>query len=639
MNRIANSALALLLLLAGARVAAQVHITPETPISGAGEVQFGYFGGNALNSGSNNSVFVGIDAMFQGYYRDPRIVTFSFAPNWRWDHDSALDQTGTLGSEGLSASLHFLNGSSIPLSITYTLDRNVNTNLTGGTLPVNITSSGLSQNFNISWTLQKRELGRKPKWPTLALGFGKGSSDSSISGINAPSLDTGSTSYFANAAYEVLGFRLNATYNRQDHTMTSPDLLGIGTPSSTSSRSDGESVSISRNLVRNTTVGATYSRSNGTVEVVDAPSKQNYETANAQINSTPFTRLSLYGNANYSSNVAAQTILTVLAPGGSGSSGSTTSVPQLLLSTGRQFEAGAGGDYYISKSFQVLANGSHLNSEVEGGVDLDDNVYSAGLLYTHKVARGIMVLTYDPAYYILSETAQSLELSLPEVKMHGLINAGNGRYVRRFGRWFGQGGFSYTHSHTDEPAPVPLISSSLSANATASTLIAHQWNFSGTWALTHSDYANANSSLANSISGSIGNRTWSFMGQYQFNSGYSISTPVGLIPLTGTTTIPNPSVLSTFYSNNNGFSVSVSYSRRRFRVAGTYSQTGANVQTPVELVTTSNTSFETVATYKLRRIDIRGGFRRFTQNVSSNSLLDQTSYTYYVSIVRPFRIF
>jgi hypothetical protein len=651
-----KAAMVLAVVLATGSLWGQKMVTPETAMTGNGELEVGYAGGSgSVADSGQNSVYVGLLGSFLGYYQDPRILTFNVAPNWRWDNDSNVDTSFGSNNESVLTSLRFLGGSDLPLTLNYDINRLTTASLTGGEVPITVRSRGLNQNLNVNWSIHKHELNKADFWPTLMLSYGKGWSDNSVSGVEAPTLSSNSETFLAQSLYQIAGFHLTGTFTHQDVTQNNADLLDLGLATHTESKSQSESVAINRTFFKNTSVAASYTTSKGDVDVENAPSNTSFDSGNASVYSNPWKPLSLSGTVNYVSNESGQ-LLTSLATGSpppTSGSGSGGVVPQLLLSTGRELDENANATYILSQSWQLLGGATRLQSDLYSGVKLDNDNFFGGVLFSHRVGRGFLSLAYTPGYFTVDEYVTADDAQ-QQVKVQGLMNAGQVHYVRQIGRWRGNGGFSFSQSNISQPTVVPLVSRSISGNLSASTQIAHEWSFTGTWVTAWSAYAGADNSLSNSVSASIGNRTWNFMGQYQYNSGYAAATPFGLVPTTGTTTgatsfwPPSPpsggttdtsSVLSAFYTTADGFAASASYRLRRLQITGTFTHTGANVTGPLQLVNSGTSTVNALAEYRFRRIRIRAGFLRFGENVSGNNGLNQTYNTYYVSLIRPFHVF
>jgi len=649
-----KAAMVLAVVLAAGSLWAQKWVAPETAMTGNGEFEFGYAGGSSTvaNSGQN-SLYVGLLGSFLGYYRDPKILSFNVAPNWRYDNDSNVDTSFGSNNENVFAGLHFLNGSSAPLTINYDISRITTANLTGGEVPITVRSNGLNQNLTFNWSIHKHERNKADQWPTLTLSYGKGWSDNSVAGVEAPAFSADSSSFTALSAYQIAGFHLTGSFIHQDITQNTPDLLNLGLTTHVESKSQSESVTVARKLFKNTSAQAGYTNSKGDVDVLNTPSNTSFQSANASVNSNPITRLNLNGNVNYISNESAQ-VLSSLATGTPPTTGGTGGVvPQLLLSTGRELYETLNSTYFLSQSWQLLGSAARDESDLYTGLKIDNDNFSGGILFSHIVGGGFLSLAYTPGYYTVDERVAS-DGTQVQVKIQGLMNGGQARYARRVGRWRGTGGFTYSQSNINQPTVIPLVSRSISGNLTASTLIAHEWNFTATYVIAQTNYAGANGSLSNSFSGTIGNRTWNFMGQYQFNSGYTVSTPFGLVSSTGTTTTggtsndettttdagaPKSILLGQFYTTGDGFSCSAAYRRRRLAVTATYAQYGANITSPLQNVNSGGSTLSALAEYRFRRIRIRGGFVRFAENISSNRGLNQAYNSFYVSLIRPFHVF
>jgi len=623
-------------LMVASRLQAQIKAAPNTYMTGNGSFLAGYSGGNSYDA-STHSLLFGLNGSFYGVYEDPRILSFTFNPNWVWDHDSAERLASDTGDEGVFTSVHFLNGSWLPLTVNFSVLRLTTASLSGGLNPITVDSTGLDKTLSLIWSLHKHQPGKKDRLPPLTLSFIRSSSDNRVSGILAPELTSKNTTFSATSSYTLSGFHMNGMYIHEQLEQNTPDLLNLGVPTTTSSTTQTESLGLSRTFFGNTSLSANYGASQGDVTIAGQPYKVNSMNANLTVNSNPLPRLNLNATGGYVSNVSAQTLLG-LATGTLTSSTSTTTgeVPQLLLSTSQETDAATSATYMAARGLQLFVGASFDHSGLEEGIVVGDQTYGAGLIFMHTLAKGFLTLTVTPEYFTVEETINSSGANAPPFKIHGPIFSGATRYTRRMGRWQANAGLTYTQSNINEELPVPLVSRALAANLSMATRFWHEWNFTGTYTLSKTSLVGANGSLANTFSGAFTNRTWSFMGQAQFSSGYTVPTGLGLLSLEGAAL---PGAILTLYQNTNGYAVGGAYTRRRLQLTASYSQAGANVQTEVKPVITANSSLDLSMTYRFRRVSFRAGYRHWTLNSSSSTGLHQLATSYYLTLIRTFHLF
>jgi len=359
-----KAAMVLAVVLAAGSLWGQKWVAPETAMTGNGEFEFGYAGGNSTVANSGlNSFYVGLLGSFLGYYRDPRILSFNVAPNWRYDNDSNVDTSFGSNNESVLAGLHFLNGSSMPLTMNYNVNRLTSADLSGGQVPITVRSRGLNQNLNFNWSIQKHERDKVDRWPTLMLNYGKGWSDNSVAGLEAPAFTADSSTFSALSMYQIVGFHVSGGFLHQDITQNTPDLLNLGLPTQTKSKSQSETVTVTRKLFKSTTAAASYNTSKGDVDVLNTPSSTSFDSANASVNSSPWKALNLNGNVSYISNEAHQALSSLATGTPPTTNGSGGVVPQLLFSTGREVDGAANGTYFLSQSWQLLGTAARDQSE------------------------------------------------------------------------------------------------------------------------------------------------------------------------------------------------------------------------------------------------------------------------------------
>jgi hypothetical protein len=198
-----------------------------------------------------------------------------------------------------------------------------------------------------------------------------------------------------------------------------------------------------------------------------------------------------------------------------------------------------------------------------------------------------------------------------------------------------QGAFSITHSNASLGAAAATITDAYSGTGSARTRLRYTWSLLLFGTVTKSLVPGSNGNLNDVFSAQIGNRTWTFSGQYQRNSGYFLFVNSGIsLPVATTVAGVRP-----LYSTSQGFSASASYSRRRLILLASYSHTGGTFDTITVPTDTTNSYLEARAYYKFRKLDFQAGFRRLTQSASINNALNQTSRGYWVSVVRQFHAF
>ena len=615
--------LALVALGAGQAAWSQVQPIPELPITGNGTFGVGYAGSSGSGSAGGqsaagtNSVFVLTDATVDGFYHDPRFLRFTLTPNFHWSHDSEVTQALNNQNEGMGASVQFLSSSSTPVYFQYNLIRISTANLAGGSVPISVAATGLSQTFSLSTTLHHLT------WPTLSFNVSKGESHSNVEGVNLPENTASNFNYGVSSSYSLLGFRLNGGYTHSSIEQSTPDLLNLGVPQNSQLQQGTETASVQRNLPWHSNLDLHYSHSDEDTVLSGINLQQTYDTANGFFYSTPTPRLSVSASASYNSNVSGELLAQVL-------SGSVTNAPTPVQTTGRELSLGASASYVLGHGFQALANAEQTQSH-GAGVEVTFDSAGGGLGYTRMLFRGRFSASYSPEYYTIRQT----QAGSPNLTSSGLLNNGTATYARRVGRWFATANFNYSRMSAYEQFINPVASQSLMGTATASTRLAHEWNLTAGMTLTDASYAGINGRLAASVYGSLANRTWTFTLQDNFGHGYTVASPLGLQPITTPTIL----VLQTYYSTSQGVSGTVNYNRRRLTITGTVTDSFADVATPTGPVNTGNLNLEATLTYKFRRLDCRAGFRRWNQSASTNGGLNLGVQSYYFEVFRRFHLF
>ena len=613
----------MILLMWAAHATAQLQVLPQMPITLGGTVSAGYAGGSGAalggQSSSANSLTLGTNADLNGYYYDPKFLQFSASPRFTWDTNGGAAESAATRDrdDGVITTVDFLQDSKVPVHFTYGLSQTTTTTLSGGATPFTVAASGLSQNYAVATSLRPANL------PQLNVTYSHTWSDTSVTGVDTPTAYTSNDFLNVFSNYRRWGFQLSGNYSRTSNDSTTQDLLNLGVPfAPSSSTSQSENLGVSHPLPLRGNASLSYGHSTDSYTVSGTPQNDSYDTGSAGVSLQPTTKLSWSADGNYTSNATDQLISEVL--NGQPSSSST------VLGTGRSFILDTGMTYLIGHGFSSSGSGTHESSTVSGE-QLIQNLGFGTINYGRSLWNGFLGLSYSPGWNSISLEAPG---STPQ-STSGLYNTASASYQHRVGRWMAHGSFSFMRNSAAEASAAPQVSNSYSANGSARTKIRYTWNLTASGSVTQSQVVGYNSTGTQIFTGQISNRTWSFTGQYQRNSGYFLFSG-SAIPVGGVT---STSGIQTLYDTSEGYSLSGSYSRGRLSVTPSYNFTHGVYDTATVPTTSSNSYFETRLYYKFRKLDFQAGYRRLTQSASSNNALDQVSNGYWFSVVRRFRAF
>ena len=606
---------------------AQVELIPETPMSMDGALSVGYAGGsgNGSDTGSN-SIDVGVNANLVGYFHDPRFLSFDVAPRYTWDHFGSENAAGaSLRNDGLSSSFRFLGSSNTPLTFLYSVSNVNSTTLTGGTVPLSVSASGLSNDYSLNWAPHFAG------WPATSLTYSWGSSDSNATGTGNEFLNSHSTLSVV-SMYRRWGFYLTGFYSRTESESQTPDVLNLGVPQNTGqSNQQSEGFSVDRPLKSlRGEINFSYNHSDSEFSVLGSPSSENYESMGASLSTNPTPRLQMGFDAAYSSNYGAQLLTQVLAP----LAGGTTTPSQSFLGTGRDTSYDGTATYQIGLGFFLSAVGGQQTSDEPGQEQIVVNQGSAGLSYRRVLFRGMFSASYSPGIEQLSYSVAGASFSSLAFTQAGAVS-----YLRRFGRWQTQEGFQYSHANFSEGSlALPMVVESVSGSARIGTRLRYHWNLSLGGSLSDQRVPGMNNSLNTELDAQLLTRSWSATGQYQRNDGYVLLTTGGIVGVSSVTAAATG--VPTQYTDSTGLAFSGSYTRRHLQLQGTYDWVNVDFTgTSGSVVTTKDSTFDARLIYKFRKIDLQAGFRRLSQYATSNTGLNIASDTYWMSLVRRFHAF
>jgi hypothetical protein len=611
------------LLLCAAQATAQLHPTAEMPVTLSGSLSAGYAGGSSSalgsSSGLSDSLELGVNADLNGYYHDPRFLQFDANPRFIWTRNGSPTAAALHDrNDGVDVNVNFLQGSETPVHFTYDLSQLNSTTLSGGPTPFTVGATGLSQSFSIGAAHRFEYL------PPLNISYSRSYADSEVIGVNAPTshMDRDFLNLFTN--YVLLGFHLTGGYTRSTSESHVEDLLNLGLPVAPSnSTSQSENFGVSHNLPLHGAASLTLSHSSDSYETGGTPQTGSYDTAASSVSLAPIQRLSMGASVSYTSNSTQQAIFAVI---------NGQSVGQTVLGVGRSVSMETNANYQIGHGFSLMGSGSHQVSDFQGEQLMQD--VGVGTVYYGRVLwHGALYASYSPGWNSTSLGSPGS----PSLTSSGLYHAGTAGYTRQVGRWNVQGAFSFLRNSAYLASAAPVVARSFSGTGRARTRIRYTWNLSLSAVLGSSKIDGSNSNGNQLFSAQVANRTWSFNGQWQRNSGYYLFTGPGTTPVI--TTGVGASGLIPFYSTSQGFTLAGTYSRRRLTLQGSYSRNSGTFDTLTVPATTRNSYLEAKAYYKFRKLDMQAGYRRLTQSASTNGVLDQVSNAYWVSVVRQFHAF
>jgi hypothetical protein len=621
-------AIPLLLLLTTAAVG-QAQATPEVPMNLDGQVSFGYAGGSGSGGTMSNGMFVGTSANLNGYVRDPRILKFDVAPNYIWNDQGNGAATAISGtnSQGVYSHVDFLSGSWMPLSFQYSFQRTNASSLSQGELPVTLSSTGTSNDFNVNWFINRH----KKYVPTFGIGYDWGTNNSSFTGLSQSDSGSHHSGLNLTSSDSLLGFNMAGTYSYSQSHQQTADILNLGISPINDMNATSERLTVDRSLPATTRLSTQFAHETSTYNISGVPHDLSFDLASASVTSTPIDRLTLNFGTDYNSNVSADLLSHVVTPTDPGSV--TPTLPADLIASGRAFDVTGSVGYNVGHGLFVQGTGFHQVSNVLNGEQVVTDQYGGAIMYNRPLFHGTLGLSYTPAYDIFH-----LSMLGQDATAHALSQGASVTYSRRAGRWMNQGSVSYSSTSISEELLIPVVTRAISGSFRSSTRLHRQWNFS--W------FAVASQNRVPGTTGSdtelggiqVSNRTWAFTAQQQRNGGYSIVNGAAIANIAANAAESNllPDI---FRTNGSGSTVSTSYNRRALSIVGSFNHSSVTLNALQGPIVSSSSNFDTRVTYRFRKVDVQGGYRWYSQMATSNNLLDLSAQTFWISVIRQFHFF
>ncbi len=598
-------------------LSAQVQLGENTHMNAGGLFTVGYAGDYGNQTLSSHGLDFGASGALNGYYYNPNFLNFNITPYYNQSKADS-DYQSLTDASGVAASANFFTGSHFPGSASYHYDYN-STGTFGLAGTPNFTTQGNGQGFSVNWSALF------PGWPTLSVGFQRGSGSGTLYGTDQESSNSLDL-LNVRSSYKWDGFLLNAYYDHTKVQSLFPDFLsGSVSDNLTYSKGQDIGISTSRNVpLWDGTMFATYTHSDystnfaaGTTD--NTNSSYNADTENAGISFHPEPRLSLYGNESYTNNLSGY-FIQGLANNNNGS----IPLPVVNLGTNSYSMTVNGGvGYQLSNNISSNAQISYYNQ------------YYYGISYTGTFVSGM--LTYGRKLFDMFTFSAGIVDGYSGAGYNNIGFVGTVNYFHRFGLWETSGALSYAQN-----VQSVLITDTTSyyyynANLHRRFTPRIQWTlaFNGNHSGLSSDKNATNSS--NGFSTSVTYRSFAATANYLSGTGNSILTPGGISPLPPT---PGEDLANIINYNAKSYGGGLSWSPvRRLVLTGTYSRSYSNTLSNGIYSNNNTDIFYTQLQYRLRRISLLAGATRFTQGISATGIAPGTVTSYYGGISRWFDFF
>ena len=589
--------------------APELSVGENTKLSAGGLFTFGYSGDYGDVVSSQHGLTFGVDGRLAGYYYNPNFISFTATPYYNQSRDNSSYQSLT-GATGISATVDLFKGSHFPGSVSYRYDRN-----SSGTFGLagqpNFTTIGKGQGFGINWSALV------PNLPTLSVGYTQGDGSGTIYGTSETT-NSNTRLFNVRSGYQIVGFRLNAFYDRDSLNSKFPQFLAGQSESVQDSTGDDVGFGAQHALPLHGQFFANYNRSSAdTTYFSDAgliSNRSSYtdDIVNTGVSFHPTQKLSLNVTENYTSNLNGYLSQSLGVNG--------IAEPGLSLGSGAHSSTvGGGATYQFTNDLSATTQATYYDQQYFGK-DYTGTYISGTVNYGKRL---LDMFTFS-ASVIDSNNGQGT---------NALGFVGNVNFFHNIKRFQISGVFTYAQNVQSLLVTYTTSYYSYSANVHRRLPAGLQWTaaFNGS----HSGLTNyqGTSSRGEGYSTSLGSRKFTATGNYTQSTGISLLGAGGFVPVTGT---PGVADFITFGGSSYGGGISVT-PLRRLVIAGSFNRAISN--TIGQTTSHNNTEiFNAQMQYHLRRIGLQAGYTRFTQGISVVGAPANTT-SYFAGISRWFDFF
>ena len=569
-----------------------------------------------------DSLTYGFNGNLTGDYYDPRFLSFAVNP---FLNQSRLNSTSlsTSSATGVNALANFLSSSQTPVQVTYSRDHNSDGTFSTPAQGGSFRSIGDDQAIGINASYLPED------WPSLHGNFSHAGSTSDIIGL--PGTATSHTTGFGlSSGYELLGTQLTAGYNKSYVNSQSPLFAEPGQFLNQDSNQDTFQVSASRRLFDFANLSSNFARSHVNAEYEGFHTDATYDTVGASLGMKPTQRTGLSFNVNYSSNLNAQFLSSIL-----GGSNGVVAQPQnqTLDFTSHYLSYGTIGSYNVTHELTIIGNVNHQVQGQPGFPDFSSTNAGAGATWSHQVLGGTLGAQYGFAYSF----TPGLHFANSSSRDTNFLGQTAGvSYSHSFLGWSGSGSFSYARSLTT--VLVGYVQSNYAGNGSITRNL-HGWGvtLSGAHSQAHIEASNLSDSTSTNGNVSLSHKSLGLTGNYSRNNGSALQVGNSLVPV-GVPILPN---LLRF--NGEAWGAGASYSPvRRLSISGSYSRVhydSINFANTMLASQSASNQFFVHTEYNFRQVYFNAGYSHLSQGFGIGSVLPATINTVYFGISRRFDFF
>ncbi len=601
---LAASAIGLVFALACAASAnAQVEVGDRLHMTLNGSLGASYDGSFGNDIGSGHGLGFGVNGALDGFYYDPKFLTFQVRPYYDRIQSNSESQMITRGS-GVQSSIGVFGGSHFPGSISYGRDFSSNSEFRIAGVP-SVLGNSSGSNVDIAWSALFEGL------PSLYANYLITNSTSTLLGTTDQSKSS-SKNFSLNSDYKLGGFSLHGSLNHYNTEFLSPSFLTAATISNASS-STNYGVTATRRLPLSGSLALTWSRT--TLENGPSDSSSNSYTATGIF--SPWRRLTVSETWNYTTNVIAAIAQSLGGDTIPSAFNSESTWDAMYMNTLGTLTVGHG-----------LTVSGHLNHRIQHykGRDIEDTQYGGSVSF-RKMNRFLGFLHFSVG--VVDTATQEGNGGVGLVTNLGM--------TRKFGRWDTAADVSYSQNTQT------LLAIVTTSNYSFGGMLRRKINSSTYWSASFRDSRSGltaqkgSDNVSDSFATSLSWHRYTFAGNYSFSNGAALLAANGTLTAT-----PLGSTISNDFLTFDARTYGVNVSTRLFRALtlwGGYTNVSSSTTQKTLGTFNNGNRYNSRLELKMRRLNILAGFDRAVQESSVVPGGPRAVNTYYVSLSRWFNVF
>ncbi|HWQ03034.1 MAG TPA: hypothetical protein VNL38_01010, partial [Candidatus Nitrosotenuis sp.] len=546
---------------------------------------------------------------------------FSFSPFYNQGREYSAADFIT-GDKGFSTALNLFSGGNTPLFLNY-MRSSTRSGLYGvAGAEANVLGAGSSENLSANWFL------RLPRWPSLQLGYFRNRGDYRVFGTNASFGRSRTSGYVLGAQYNLLGFALTASLNRQKFRQQLPQVLaagGLQTLTTTDQRN--LQFAAHRRITRASFFDLGVTRSRWSTDMLGQPQRRRYDTLLTGITARPREPLTVGFRFHYTSDLNALLLGSVL-PGGSAPSGFP--VDPLRTNT-RYVLYNAYAGYSGRGGLQLRTGLRHGRARLSNLPGSSDTTFDSSLSVVRTFGGTRLTAGYTATLYdYQSGTAQT--------SSQGHTGSLNLSRVMR--------GWNYSallqYSTTSIEAMLPGNTHNLTTEFSTNGML-RSWRLTTSYRFERFDsvFHTSSDNRRHAFRLALARHPWDFAFTGQFGNGLSILTVAGprsaTLPQVAAAAGTFERLLIPSESSSFSFQASYQFARRSTLHGGLTRFRYLSLQEGVERSNRLD-QFDVHVRHWYRLLELRAGYRRYAQKFSGANG-QYTADTFYFQVSRHFNVF